>query len=83
MYIGLGKNKYILTEDIIGIFDLDITSQSHITRKYLSASEKSGKIENVSEDIPKSFVVCKEKNKVYLCQTTSSTLLKRAESEII
>ena len=46
------------TDSIVGIFDLDITSQSHLTRKYLSAAEKAGQVVNAAEDIPKSFVVC-------------------------
>ena len=31
MYLHLGKGKIVSTEDIVGIFDLDITSQSHLT----------------------------------------------------
>ena len=85
MYIGLAKNKFIDEENIIGIFDLDITSQSHLTRKYLSSSEKSGKIINVADDLPKSFIVCREKGKekIYLCQMATSTLVKRAESDTV
>lgn len=81
MYIGIGKEKFINIKDVIGIFDLDITSQSHLTRKYLAASEKSGKVVNVSDDIPKSFVVCTEdgRENVYLSQLATATLNKRAE----
>ena len=57
MYLHLGKGTVIDTAGIIGIFDLDITSQSHITRKYLTMSEKAGHVINAAEDIPKSFVV--------------------------
>ena len=42
MYLHLGKGRVVNTAEIIGIFDLDITSQSHITRKYLSMAEKAG-----------------------------------------
>lgn len=78
MYIGIGKGKFLNSKDIIGIFDLDITSQSHITRKYLAASEKAGLVINSSEDIPKSFVISKDKG-VYLSQMATSTLNKRIE----
>ena len=40
MYISLGKNTFLTEEEIIGVFDLDITSQSHLTREFLSGSEK-------------------------------------------
>ena len=85
MYLHLGKGTVINTDAIIGIFDLDITSQSHLTRKYLAAAEKSGQVINAAEDIPKSFVVCKENGKstVYLSQMASSTLLRRAESGLV
>ena len=85
MYLHLGKGKIVSTEDIVGIFDLDITSQSHLTRKYLTMAEKAGEVVNASEDIPKSFVVCRSSNKkiLYLSQMASATLLKRAESGLL
>ena len=85
MYLHLGKGKIVSTEDIVGIFDLDITSQSHLTRKYLTMAEKAGEVVNASEDIPKSFVVCRAGNKkiLYLSQMASATLLKRAESGLL
>ena len=81
-YIHLGKGSVINTDGIIGVFDLDITSQSHLTRAYLTAAEKAGQVINAAEDIPKSFVVAEEDGirRVYLSQLASATLLKRAES---
>ena len=85
MYLHLGKGTVVNTDGIIGIFDLDITSQSHLTRKYLSMAEKAGQVTNAAEDIPKSFVVCCERGKktVYLSQMASATLLRRAESGML
>lgn len=83
MYLNIGKGNVIETGEIIGIFDLDITSQSHLTRKYLSSAEKNGCVINASEDIPKSFIVCCGKNgerKIYLSQMAPATLIKRSES---
>ena len=84
-YLHLGKGKVVRDDEIVGIFDLDITSQSHLTRKYLSSAEKAGQVVNAAEDIPKSFVVCREgeRSSVYLSQMASSTLLRRAESGIL
>lgn len=82
MYLHLGKGTIIDEREIIGIFDLDITSQSHITRQYLNLADKSGGVINAAEDIPKSFVVCENGGikRIYLSQMASSTLLRRAES---
>ena len=85
MYLHLGKGTVISKDEIVAIFDLDQTSQSHITRKYLAAAEKAGEVINAAEDIPKSFVVCAgiEGRRLYLSQMAPATLLKRAESELI
>lgn len=79
MYLHLGAGAVVRSESIVGVFDLDNTSQSHLTRKYLTAAEKSGQVKNVAEDIPKSFVVCKDESgmRVYLSQMSTQTLLKR------
>ena len=82
MYLHIGQNIVVPETDVIGIFDLDNTTGSHITRKYLSDAEKSGNVVNVSEDIPKSFVLCGKESDytIYLSQLTSQTLLKRSET---
>ena len=80
MYLHLGGGAVVAAESIVGVFDLDNTSQSHITRKYLAAAEKSGQVVNVAEDIPKSFVVCRSSAcmTVYLSLLSAQTLLNRA-----
>ena len=85
MYLHLGKGTVVNTAEIVAIFDLDITSQSYLTRRYLSMAEKSGQVVNVSEDIPKSFVVCERNGKrtLYLSQMSSATLLKRADADTV
>lgn len=80
MYLHLGLDKVITFDEIIGIFDLDTTTVSKRTRDYLAKAEKAGIVENVCYDIPKSFIVCRDKNgneKVYISQISSTTLLKR------
>ena len=83
MYLHLGNDVVVRKSAILGIFDLDNSSQSILTRKYLSAAEKSGRLVNAAGlELPKSFVVCAENGSqtVYLSQLNSSTLLKRSDS---
>ena len=82
MYLHLGAETAVRTEDILAICDLDNTSASHITRSYLRAAEQAGEVVNMADDLPKSFVVCAEggKKRVYLSQLNTATLLKRAEN---
>lgn len=67
--------------DIVAILDLETTSVSKKTKEFLRINEKSGVVENISEDIPKSYVICNEKGKtkIYISQISSATLLKRVE----
>lgn len=80
MYLHLGQNTVVNKSSIIGIFDLDGTTVSTKTRKFLTESEKRGQVFNVSDELPKSFVLCEENGKitVYISQMSSGTLLKRS-----
>jgi len=79
VYLFLGQTTVIHTQDIIGIFDLDNTSTSRLTRQFLREAQKKGHVVEVSSEMPKSFVVCQEKNgtRVYLSQIAAATLKKR------
>lgn len=81
MYLHLGQNTVITHDEIIGIFDLDNTTVSKKTRDYLGVAEKQGRIHVVSNELPKSFIVCNQKDeiKVYLSQISCATLLKRTQ----
>ena len=81
MYLHLGQDTVIKTNEIIGIFDMDTSTLSHTTCAYLAQCEKKGRVVNVSMELPKSFVLCRsEKGEitVYISQISSSTLLKRS-----
>ena len=60
MYLHLGQGVVVPEADVIGVFDLDNTTSSHITRKFLSDAERAGKVISVSGELPNSFVVCSE-----------------------
>lgn len=79
MYLHLGQNTVVRTASIVGIFDIENTSTSRLTRSYLSQAEKSGQVVNVSTELPKSFVVCREGKRtvVYISQISPATLKKR------
>ena len=82
MYLHIGLDKIITYDEIIGIFDLDTTTVEKNTRESLANAEKAGIVENVCNDLPKSFVVCESRGRrrLILCQMASSTLLRRAGS---
>ena len=84
MYLHLGQNVMLEKKRTIGIFDLDNTSYSKITRKFLAEAEKESVVITVGEELPRSFILCDHpyhRQIVYLSQLTPSTLKNRAESQ--
>ena len=81
-YLHIGQNVMLEEKRIIGIFDLDNTSTSRYTRRYLNEAEKEGVVLDACDDIPKSFIVCDHpyhRQLVYISQLNTQTLLKRSE----
>ncbi len=80
MYLHLGQDTVIKTNEIVGIFDLETSTISKHTRDYLADMQKAGNVVNVTMEMPKSFVLCINrdgKSTVYISQISSVTLLKR------
>ncbi len=79
MFLHVGNQKNIRIKDVIGIFDMDNATVSSITKKYLTAKEKSGDSVTVCQDIPKSFVLYRENKEYKICfsQLSSSALRGR------
>lgn len=81
MYLHLGQLTVVRTRDVVGIFDIENSSVAKSTKLYLAMAQKKGWVVNVSEEIPKSFVVCTDSDsgetRVYISQISSSTLRKR------
>ena len=58
MFFTVTPDFSVDDREIIGIFDLDESTKSPITRKFLRDSQKKGILNTRSRDIPKSFLVC-------------------------
>ena len=68
-------------DEVVGIFDLEKSTISKHSRQFLADAEKGGRVFNVSEELPKSYVVCVDREgpeTVYISQISSVTLKKRA-----
>ena len=73
MYLHIGNNRNIRMRDIVGIFDLDTASVSHITKKYLKEREKAGLTDFSADQIPKSFVLTRD-GQICFSQLSTATL---------
>ena len=82
MYLHLGGDTVVATGDVLGIFDLDNASWSKHTRAFLRRVQQENRVVNVTDDLPRSMVVCSVggEERVYISLLSSATLLKRAES---
>ena len=79
MFLHLGQNTVVRTDAVIGIFDIETASIGKITRQFLSRAEEELRVTNVSQDLPKSFVVCLDEGgmRVYISQISTATLRRR------
>ena len=81
MYLHLGQETVVRLREVVGIFDMENATISKYTRQFLADAEKGGRVCNVTMELPKSFVVCVDRDgteTVYTSQISSATLLKRA-----
>lgn len=85
MYLHLGQDTVVRTRAVVGVFDLDNTTVSAHTRKYLARAQKDGCVVDVSGELPRTFVLISEgkgaqkRETVYLVQLGTGTIRKRVE----
>lgn len=58
MYLHLGQNVTAAARSVVGVFDLDNASASKHTRAFLERAQVGGSVIGVSDELPRSFVVC-------------------------
>lgn len=83
MYLHLGNNVSVPTDDIIGIFDIDNATTARSTREFLKSAEDEGMVTAVGADLPKSMIVCCPRGswqRVYISPLAPATLSGRLEA---
>ena len=86
VFLHAGQGKSLRSKNIIGIFDMDESTVSGITRDYLSKMQKKKMVVNITTDIPKSFILYGKKNErepvAYISQLSAGTLGDRLKRKI-
>lgn len=79
MYLHIGHDVVVSLKNIIAILDLDTTTISKITKEFLTIAEEEGFIQKISDDLPKSFIICEvnKKSVIYISPISTTTLFKR------
>ncbi|MDR0325361.1 MAG: DUF370 domain-containing protein [Oscillospiraceae bacterium] len=77
MYLHIGGDAVLQTDEIIGIFDFDSASRGRGTLDFLKRREKSGRlIQSHGDAMPRSFTLTAS-DMVYISPVTTETLHKR------
>ena len=79
-YVSLGENDTVFTDGLIGLFDIDNTTVSPITRDFLKKAEAKGCLRSDQGVLPRSCAVYAGKTgmwAVYLSAINTATLKKR------
>ena len=67
MYLHLWNEYSVDISDIVGIFDMDNTTTSSITRSFLNTKQKQLLVEIAAVELPKSFVLFFENGLTKIC----------------
>ena len=84
MYLHIGNGKSVKKKNIIGIFDLDTSTETKTGKEFINRLERAGAVEYDDDDLPRSFVLVDEgeKCRVRLSRISSKGLLARVNEEI-
>lgn len=78
MFVNIGANTIIKKRDVIAVFDIETTTGAETTREFLRKSNKRSEIVTLTEELPRSMVVCNSRNGISLYVTdVSSAAIKR------
>lgn len=81
MYLHIGDKGCIREKEIVGIFDLEVTTTMKTTAEFLNISQEEGFTVNAVDrgEMPKSFILADKDgvSRVYISPVSSATLNKR------
>ena len=81
MYIHIGDGECVRSKDIIGVFDLEITTTMKTTGDFLHVASEEGFTVSVATrgEMPKSFILAEVQGRstVYISPISAATIKKR------
>ena len=81
MYIHAGNGVSVRKDRIIGVFDMDNSTESEITAEFLRDAEKNGKTVNCRKTaLPKSFILT-EDGTVYISELAPDIINDRSKNK--
>ena len=85
LYIHIGNNRVLKTKKIVGVFDMDTSTVSKISREFLENEEKNGRLISEFDDLPRSFVIVSENkgSKTYISSLNAAAINRRSKKKKI
>ncbi len=82
-YIQLEKGESINKKEIIGIFDIENVMSLSGTKELFKRKEGEKGVISLSNDLPKSFLLCDGEytDRIYVSGLSTSSIIRRIESE--
>ena len=80
MFIHIGNDLSVLKSSVTAVVNLEtvLPSQKDVA-DYMNSEDEQGRLQYVTEEIPKSLVITDDKT--YVCSLSASLLLNRLMSE--
>ena len=81
MYVHIGSDRMIRSNDIVGIFDLDGEMTTADTKRFLRRADAEGRAELAGDDLPRSFVLTsgEDGDGVIYTRLTTQAVAQRAK----
>ena len=80
MFLHIGNNVLIKTDEIIGLFNISALQEDVKGRRFLNEIRKRDDIENVSDG--KETTIILTSDRVYITRISSATLLARSREDV-
>lgn len=81
MFTHIGNDVNIRTDRIIGVFDIDTASYGKGTKLFLEKMQKSGRVLNISSELPRSVILVDNESandvQLFVSPISSMTISKR------
>ena len=85
MYSDLGQNLILPNAALVGIFDLDNTTWSFRTRRFLDQAEAEGRVTALGVDLPRTFILSQEGQqpaRIHITSLSAAALQRRMEESL-
>lgn len=73
-FVHVGLDKILEKKEIVGVFDIDSITVQKNSREFLNKAQKNKEIEDMTTDLPISFVLCNSTQKKQRIIFTSFSL---------